>query len=407
MLRISRVRRRRFAFLAGASAAALILAGCSGANDDGKPPVSSASTSGAAKAPTATAAATATVAPPTSARAAAVAVYLDRHWPSGAGGAIATARNGELVSCQGRGRANIESGVDAGCDTVFDIGSITKSFTAAAILKLETTGALRVTDPIGTYLGPVPAGKRDITVHHLLTHTSGLPEGLGDDYDPVGRDDMLARALAAPLDAAPGETFGYSNVGYSLLAAIVEKASGTSYSEFLTRNLFTPAGMTRTGYRPADPRRDDMAVEYDADGHAHGTPLDHPWAPDGPYWNLRGNGGLLSTARDMFRWYRALDGESILPATAKAKMFTPHVPEGPDTPQSYGYGWSVLPSASGPIATHDGGNDWSYARFLIRPADRAMVFWVSNHVAREGTWNLEEQDRELSLDLLALTATTT
>ncbi|MFI6981034.1 serine hydrolase domain-containing protein [Embleya sp. NPDC050154] len=417
MPRISRVRRRRFAFLAGASAAALMLAGCSGANDHDKGPsgLPTASTSGAAGAPTATAQATAagtatapaTAAPPTSARATAVAAYLDKHWPSGAGGAIATARNGELVSCQGRGRANIEARVDAGCDTVFDIGSITKSFTAAAILKLETTGALRVTEPIGTYLGPVPADKRGITVHHLLTHTSGLPEGLGDDYDPVSRDDMLARALAAPLDSAPGKTFGYSNVGYSLLAAILEKASGTSYSEFLTRNLFTPAGMTRTGYRLADPRRDDIAVEYDADGHAHGIPLDHPWAPDGPYWNLRGNGGLLSTARDMYRWYRALDGESILPAAAKAKMFSPHVPEGPDTPQSYGYGWSVLPSASGPIATHDGGNDWSYARFLIRPADRTMVFWVSNHVAREGKWNLEEQDRELSLDLLALTATTT
>ncbi|MFI1380278.1 serine hydrolase domain-containing protein [Embleya sp. NPDC020886] len=358
----------------------------------------------------ATAGATGTAGAPMPARAAAVAAYLDKHWPSGAGGAVVTAKDGGLVGCRGRGRANREAGIDAGCDTVFDIGSITKSFTAAAILKLETTGALRVTDPISDHLGPVPADKRGITVHHLLTHTSGLPESLGDDYAPLSRDALLTRALAAPLESTPGVMFAYSNVGYSMLAAIVERASGTPYPEFLARNLFEPAGMTRTGYRAADPRRDDIAVEYDSDGRGHGTPLDHPRAPDGPYWNLRGNGGLLSTAHDMYRWYLALDGESILPAAAKAKMFAPHVSEGPDTTQSYGYGWSILPGAPGvpgPIATHNGGNDLSYARFLIRPADRVMVFWVTNHVAREGKWNLDEQDRELTLRLATLTATDT
>ncbi|OPC78478.1 serine hydrolase [Embleya scabrispora] len=338
-----------------------------------------------------------------SGRARAVARYLDANWPTGASGAIATARDGEPVGCQGRGKANVETGADAGCDTVFDIGSITKSFTAAAILKLETTGALRVTDPIGTILRAVPADKRGITVHHLLTHTSGLPEGLGDDYEPVRRDAMIARALAAPLDAVPGRTYAYSNVGYSLLAAIIEKVSGTGYGDYLTRNLFTPAGMTRTGYRLADPCRDDIAVEYDSDGRSQGTPLDHPWAADGPFWNLRGNGGLLSTARDMLRWYRALEGESVLPAAAKAKMFTPHVSEGVPT-QFYGYGWTIVTTPSGPIVTHNGGNDWSYARVAIRPADHVMVFWVGNQAVRDGMWNLEDLDHTFTLGLLTLLA---
>lgn len=332
----------------------------------------------------------------------AVAKFLRENWPEGAGGTVVTARDGTLVGCQGLGQSDQGAGRAADCDTVYDIGSITKSFTAAAVLKLEMGGALRVTDPIGAHLGAVPVDKRGITIHQLLTHTSGLPEGIGDDYDPVSRDAMVAGALAAPLESAPGREFAYSNVGYSLLAAIVERVSGVAYDDYLTRNLFQPAGMTRTGYALPDPGRGDVAVEYDEEGASQGRPFEHPWAPDGrPYWNLRGNGGLLSTARDMYLWYRALEGESVLSAAAKAKMFTPHVPEGGGSAGSYGYGWTVTPTDGGPVVTHDGGNDWSFARVLIRPSDRTLVFWVTNSVIREGGWNLEEQDRELSLGLLA------
>ncbi|MCF2529690.1 serine hydrolase domain-containing protein [Yinghuangia soli] len=332
----------------------------------------------------------------------AVSEFLAEKWPQGAGGTAAVARDGQLVACQGMGKADQAAGRAADCDTVYDIGSITKSFTAAAVLKLEMSGALKVTDPIAVHLGAVPADKRGITIHHLLTHTSGLPEGLGDDYDPVSRDALVAEALAVPLEAAPGREFAYSNVGYSVLAAIVERVSGVPYDEYLARNLFRPAGMVRTGYALPDPGRGDVAVEYDAQGKPQGRPFDHPWAPDGrPHWYLRGNGGLLSTARDMYLWCRALEGESVLDAAAKAKMFTPHVPEGDGSTGSYGYGWTILPTGDGPVATHDGGNDWSFARVLIRPGTRTMVFWATNAVVRKGAWNFEDRDQELSLGLLA------
>ncbi|WP_436789831.1 serine hydrolase domain-containing protein [Yinghuangia sp. YIM S10712] len=336
----------------------------------------------------------------------AVAKLLGDTWPRGAGGTVVTARDGELVGCQGMGPADQGAGRAADCDTVYDIGSITKSFTAAAVLKLEMSGTLRVTDAIGAHLDPVPADKRGITIHHLLTHTSGLPEGIGDDYDPVSRDAMIATAMATPLESTPGREYAYSNVGYSLLAAIVERVSGVAYDDYLTRHVFHPAGMTRTGYALPDPRRGDVAVEYDEQGASQGRPFEHPWAPDGrPYWNLRGNGGLLSTARDMYLWYRALEGESVLNAAAKAKMFTPHVAEGGGSSGSYGYGWTILPTDHGPIATHDGGNDWSFARVLIRPGDRTLVFWATNTAVREGGWDLEEQDEELTLGLLAALST--
>ena len=136
----------------------------------------------------------------------------------------------------------------------------------------------------------------------MLTHTSGLVDVLGGDYERQTRGSMLAGALESELQARPGAEYAYSNVGYSVLAAIVEKASGIGYEEFLAKHLFAPAGMTQTGYVLPDWEPGQVAVEYDRQGRPHGRPLDHPWASDGPYWNLRGNGGLLSTARDMFRW---------------------------------------------------------------------------------------------------------
>ena len=132
--------------------------------------------------------------------------------------------------------------------TVFSLGSVTKQFTAAAILKLEEQGS---SAPIGRFIG-APADKAGITLHQLLTHTAGLPVYTGDDFEPAGRDETVAKMLAAPLRFPPGSDFAYSNAGYSLLAAIVVLASGEGYEEFLRANLFTPAGLEATGYRLPD-----------------------------------------------------------------------------------------------------------------------------------------------------------
>ncbi|WP_206681614.1 serine hydrolase [Actinomadura sp. J1-007] len=288
--------------------------------------------------------------------------YLERTLPKGPGGSVAAARGGRLVHCAGFGWADRERRIPAGCDTAYDIMSMTKQFTAAAVMKLELMGRLRTGDRMGRYLGPVPADKRRITLHHLLTHTSGL-EDVGDDYDPVSRDAMLRAALGSRPASVPGAEMRYSNLGYSVLAAIVEKVSGMPYERFLRRHLFGPAGMAHTGYVLPRWRRGQVAVEYDSRGRRMGRPFEHPWAADGPYWYLRGNGGLLSTPRDMYRWHRALNGDAVLPAAAKRKMFTPYAVagEGPEGKLYYGYGWGVLPrSELGRVVEHDGGNDWSF-----------------------------------------------
>ena len=174
------------------------------------------------------------------------AATMDR-WLTDAGfrGAVLVSRNGKVLLRKGYGMADRENGTAWAPDAVFSVGSITKQFTAAAILKLEAQGKLRVEDPIPRFLDEVPADKRAITIHHLLTHTSGLESDFAGDYESVGRDEYAARALASKLRTAPGSQFFYSNAGYSLLGAIVEIASGKPYETYLAENLFLPAGMYR------------------------------------------------------------------------------------------------------------------------------------------------------------------
>jgi CubicO group peptidase (beta-lactamase class C family) len=332
-----------------------------------------------------------------------LAEFVARTLPDGPGGTLVAARGDRIVHCEGFGMADHQARTAATCDTVYDIGSVTKQFTAAAVLKLEAMGELRVTDPIDTHLGPVPAAMRGITVHHLLTHTAGLVEGLGDDYEALSREDMLAEALASTPLSTPGTEFSYSNVGYSMLAAIVEEVSGLGYEQFMARHLFTPAGMTSTGYVLPRWESERVAVEYDATGASQGRPYERPWAADGPYWNLRGNGGLLSSARDMFRWHLALTGDAVLPADARAKLFTPSV-EIPDEDESYAYGWAIVDAGTGRVAWHNGGNGWALANYARSvdgsPDESVMTFWVTNQAFREPGWNLESLEPGLAFGIL-------
>ncbi len=323
--------------------------------------------------------------------------FVDRRVPDGASGTLVAMRGHDVVACQGFGLADRAAEVPADCDTVYDIGSLTKQFTAAAVVKLESLGRLDVRDPISDWLGPVPPDKEGITVQQLLTHTSGLVDTLGDDYQPLTRRQLVTRALASPLSSAPGTAYRYSNVGYSLLAVIIERASGTGYERFLARHLFRPAHMTQTGYTLPRWRRSDVAVEYDAGGRPQGRPFDHPWAASGPWWNLRGNGGLLSTARDLARWHRALLDHRVLDRRAQRELFRPRVPEQSVGGSWYGYGWVLFDTSFGPVAWHNGGNGWSYAELTRVLGRGVMVFWVTNQArSTAGDWNLERLGNQIT-----------
>ncbi len=308
---------------------------------------------------------------------------LDRHLaqivPKGFSGAFLVAKNGKVLLEKGYGLANRENKTSYAPETVFDIGSITKQFTGAAILKLEMQGKLRTTDKIGTYFKDAPSDKANITLHQLLTHSAGFIDVLGGDYDKLSREEMIRDAFASKLLFAPGERHVYSNLGYSLLAAIIEMTSGQSYERYLHENLFKPAGMKTTGYSIPKWKPQTVAAGYRSDNTNWGTPLDKQWDGDQPFWNLRGNGGILSTVGDLYKWHLALSGEKILSKAAKDKYTAPHVAEQAAGKSFYGYGWVTQKTKRGTtLVSHDGGNAVFYALFRRYVDEDTVIIMASN-----------------------------
>jgi len=306
----------------------------------------------------------------------------------GFSGVILAAHKGHIVIAKGYGWADKDRGLAFDSSTVFDIGSITKQFTGAAIVKLETMGKLRVDDLMSRYIEGVPEDKATITIHQLLTHTAGFPDSLGDDYEKVDTEDFLKLALGCKLRHAPGEKYDYSNVGYSLLGIIIEKVSKMSFEAFLHSELFAPAGMEATGYALPDWKTLRVARGYQRGWKDWGTPLDHPWGSDGPWWHLKANGGILSNVHDMYRWHQALGLGVVLPPEAVAKLQTAYVKEsGLLSSTSYGYGWVVEKTKDGKtMISHNGSNAIFYAEIRRWIEDDKVLIVASN---RADFWALK------------------
>ena len=307
--------------------------------------------------------------------------YLDALESRGFSGSVLVDLNGAIAISHGYGYANKEHHLSNTPGTVFDIGSITKQFTSAAILTLDMQGKLRVEDSIGVYFPGVPKDKAGITLHQLLRHASGLPSNIGRDYERITRDAFVDSVFRTPLRFAPGTRFSYSNIGYSLLAMIVEKASGQPYEEYLYTHLWKPAGMEWTGYRRPDFSPDAVATGYNRDGEVWGKPTEKPWDTDAPFWHLKGNGGVLSTTGDLLRWHHALLGTAILSEQAKVKYFHPELrtDESPDS--YYAYGWDVHRTPRGTyVIQHNGANGFFYADFSRYTDEGVAIIALMNQM---------------------------
>ncbi|HKP47618.1 MAG TPA: serine hydrolase domain-containing protein [Pyrinomonadaceae bacterium] len=325
--------------------------------------------------------------------------YLQKAARNGYSGSVLLASNGKILLQKGYGFADSENKIPFTADTVFDIGSITKQFTAACILKLEMQGRLSVQDPLSKFFEGLPEDKKTITLHQLLTHTAGMTDSLGGDEDWIGREEYLQKAFNSKLVNPPG-TYAYSNVGYSILAAVVEKVSGREYEAFLAKEILTPAGMKQTGYILPKWDKSKMAIGYKS-GQRWGTTFDQSNYRKGVTWHLKGNGGIHSTVGDLYLWTRALRGNAVLSPAAKQKYFAPQVKTGDR--ESYGYGWSVETNQRNEtVITHNGGNGSFMDTVMMLPQKDFVAIVSTNRFPKNTDTIVRRIDRILFETLVEL-----
>lgn len=239
----------------------------------------------------------------------------------GFSGAVLAVKDGEVVLHKGYGWADRARRVPVTTETVFDVASYAKSITKMAILKLEEQGQLTTDDPITRFFDNVPEEKRGITIHHLLTMQSGLHEyhDRSGDFEEMDREQAIDRIMAQELRFTPGEDRGYSNSGYGLLAAIVEKVSGQPYLGYVQKELFEPAGLRHTGYY-RDPRWTSEQVAHGYDARKFGEENSPSHWPE-ITWACIGGGCLVSSPGDQGRWLEALLDHKVLSKSAIDKLY--------------------------------------------------------------------------------------
>jgi len=294
-------------------------------------------------------------------------------------GSVLVEMNGDKIISKGYGFSNKERQIKNSFNTIYDIGSITKQFTATAILKLEMQGKLSTEDNLSKFFNNVPIDKENITIHDLLRHQSGLTSSVGEDYEIINREEFLNKVYSSPLRFEVGTGFSYSNIGYSLLTMIIEKISGQTYETYLYNNLWKPAEMEMTGYtRPAFDTN-LIAVGYFNDKRVWGKPTHKKWDITAPYWNLKGNGGILSTTGDLYKWHQALMTDNILSKEAKEKLYHPKLRNGENENSIYAYGWDVSRTGRNTIQVwHNGTNHIFYADFLSYIDEDITLIMLSN-----------------------------
>jgi len=292
----------------------------------------------------------------------------------GFSGAVLVIKDGQPLLRQAYGKANYELDVPNTPETKFRLGSITKQFTAMAVMILAEQGKLSVDDPIGKRLDNAPAAWDKIAIRHLLTHTSGIPSYTGFPQMmsrtvrlPASVDEIIATFRDKSLEFEPGEKFTYSNSGYIVLGKIIERASGQDYASFVRQNIFQPLEMNDTGYDQ------NMAIlPHRAAGYARVLGV----LANAPYIDMtwpHAAGALYSTVEDLARWDQALSAGKLIGADSYKTMFTP-------ARSSYAFGWFVREREGHKEIGHGGGIHGFSSSILRYPDDKLCVVVLNNVV---------------------------
>ena len=315
--------------------------------------------------------------------------YLtDLHVDGRFDGSVSVTKSDEVLLSKGYGLADVEHGVANTPQTRFRIGSITKQFTAMGILILQERGRLSVTDALGKHLTDIPSAWEGLTIHQLLTHTSGimhswaLPGFRDTMMVPASIDEVLRRYHDQPLLFTPGEDFQYSGVGYLLLAKVIEESSGKPYGTFLQGEVFAPLGMHDTG---AD--QPELVLERRARGYVYedGTLRNAPtiYIP-----NETGGGNLYSTVEDLARWDRALREKRLISPAGYKALYQPDL-------EGYAYGWGVSEQDGRRVLGHGGGVPGFTSSILRVPDEELCVVVLTNSPV--WAWNIAERLAETVL----------
>ncbi|MDX2042081.1 MAG: serine hydrolase [Acidobacteriota bacterium] len=287
------------------------------------------------------------------------------------GVSIAVVKDGKIIKVEGYGLANIEHNVPARPETVYQIGSVSKQLIAAGVLLLIQDGKVRLEDKLSQFLDGTPETWKDITVRHLLTHTSGIVrEAPGFDPFKVQADaDVIKTAYPLPLRFAPGEKWEYCNVGYFSLAEIIRKVSGKPWGEFLKERLFLPLEMNVTRTTTLT----DIVYNR-ADGYVwRSNKFDNATS----FSALRPSGAFLSSVIDLAKWDAALYGDKVLSAATREQMWSP-VKLNSGATHPYGFGWELSSVAGHKLAQHGGSLPGFRAQISRYVDDKLTVIVLTN-----------------------------
>lgn len=290
-------------------------------------------------------------------------------------------QDGKVAKTATYGLANLELNVAVKPETVFEIGSITKQFTAAGILLLAQDGKLSVDDPISRYLKNTPAAWTNITIRHLLSHTSGIKSYTGLIGFELTRhltQEQFIRAIGGhPLEFQPGESWKYSNTGFNLLGYIIENVTDKKYWDFMNERIFGPLEMTATRERRPGDIIPNRAAGYEQTNHV--------WINrDYDLTDVFAAGAIVSNIGDLAKWNAALEGEAILNASSKEQMWTPtKLKDGKMT--KYGLGWFIERVEGHRNIGHGGATSGFSASIQRFPDDKLVVILLSNTDEQIGT----------------------
>ena len=285
-------------------------------------------------------------------------------------GSALVSRDGDLLFAEGIGMADYANGIPNTPETRFRLGSVTKQFTAMAVLMLASQGRLKTTDPVCDYLDTCPDGWDVVTLERLLSHSSGIANFTDQPgFDPMKAAtpaDTVASVADIPLGFEPGASFAYSNTGYVLLGMVIERVSGLDYETFLERHIFAPLGMADSGYEHGD--TPGLAVGYaSAFEEADALDMSVPYAA----------GGLYSTVLDLQRWVDALDADVLVDAVGMRRFVTP-LADTTDPGFDYAYGVFVGDEDGRRVVSHDGGINGFTTQLAWYPDDGLIIALLTN-----------------------------